>query len=234
MFFSMSLDGGPANNMSEKVITRLEKAERRFSSAKLWFATANNEPFVIGRVRDVTDFRILRPETVALEAVSNRAPCHPATFGAAPTRATSKKPRQDGEIVLLLPLAPNSNGPRWRRLLAEIELRVTRGANAIFCSSRMRLPRQRSRSTRTARSSPERAHGHADPIEGSKQRSVPLPLTACRAIQAYSQHGGGRFRLRTCSLAERGPLTDRGVRVRRESIGYHRGSKHLLRYNYGD
>jgi integrase/recombinase XerC len=186
-----------------------------------WFSTANGEPFRVGRatVRDVTDFKnhLRRTEGQAVATVNRCLVTLRKFFGwlveegriaANPVGPVKELRRQD--------LAPKGlERSEVRRLLREVELRQDVRANAIFSmflytgcrvgdlvglnlSDLMISERSGGAVFRTGK--------------GSKQRTVPLPLPARRAVQAYLET---RPPVQTERLfvGERGPLTDRGVRA---------------------
>ena len=71
--------------------------------------------------------------------------------------------------------------------------------------------------------------------KGGKQRSVPLPLPARRALQAYLETRPP-IQSSKVFVGERGPLGDRGVRAIVEKFGTICGidiHPHLLRHTFG-
>ena len=191
---------------------------RKFTA---WFATSNHEPFDVKRVtvRDVADFRDhLRRDRQQAVASVNRAIVSVRRYlgwllGQGVIEANPAAAVKELRRVALAP--KGLDRPQVRRLLREVELRGDVRATAIFsvllytgCRVsdlvQLELPdlmlEERS-GTVVFRFG-----------KGNKQRSVPLPLPARRALEAYL---GTRppIASRNVFVGERGPLTDRGVRA---------------------
>lgn len=186
-----------------------------------WFSEANREPFTVKRVtlRDVTDFRsYLHRERRQAVASVNRAlvsirrffdwlvRC--GTMQSNPAKAVKELRRQ--------PLAPKGlERAAVRRLLREIELREDVRAAAIFslllytgCRVsdlvNLELP-----DLMIGERSGSAVFRHG---KGNKQRTVPLPLPARKAVENYL---GIRppVELHSVFIGERGRITDCGVRA---------------------
>ena len=186
-----------------------------------WFVEANKEPFRVGRVttRDVTDFREhqRREKGLAVATVNRCLVMVRRFFGwlaeqghlpANPAKKVKELKRQT--------LAPKGlEQAQVRRLLREVELRQDVRANAVFhlllyTGCRVGdlvgldlgdlLLGERSGSAVFRQG------------KGGKQRSVPLPLPARRAMQVYLDIRPPVASNRVF-VGERGPLSDRGIRA---------------------
>jgi integrase/recombinase XerC len=186
-----------------------------------WFVEANREKFSLNRVttRDITDFRdYLRRDRGQAIATVNRALVIVRCFlewlteqGVVP--ANVAKPVKELRKQALAP--KGLDRPQVRRLLREVELRQDVRACAIFTLILYTGARvgdvvnlELSDLLLGERSgSAVLRHG-----KGGKQRTVPVPLPARRAIQAYLEARPPVASERVF-IGERGPLTDRGVRA---------------------
>lgn len=185
-----------------------------------WFTKANREPFRISRVtaRDVTDFRDhLRREQGQAVATVNRALVTVRRFFAwlIEQGELSSNPAKKVKELRRQPLAPKGlDRSQVRRLLREVELRGDVRANAIFglmlytgCRVGDLVGLELADLMLGERSGTVVfRHG-----KGNKQRSVPLPLPARRALQAYLE-SRPPIQSERVFVGERGPLTDRGIR----------------------
>lgn len=186
-----------------------------------WFTEANRESFTVTRVtlRDVTDFRsyLHRDQRQAVASVNRALVVIRRCFDwllqqghvtANPAKGVKELRRQ--------PLAPKGlDRADVRRLLREIELREDVRAAAIFslmlytgCRVSDLVNLELLDLLITDRSgSVVFRHG-----KGNKQRTVPLPLAARRAMQAYLETRPS-IDSPSVFVGERGPITDCGVRA---------------------
>jgi site-specific recombinase XerD len=207
-----------AHDFSKDTRRAFSQDVRKFAR---WFSTANNERLEISRIttRDITDFRDhLRRDLAQAVATVNRALVTLRRFfgwlveqGHLPSNPG--KPVKELRRQLLAPKGLERS--QVRRLLREIELRQDTRANAIFslmlytgCRVGDLVNLELDDLLLSDRSgSVVFRHG-----KGNKQRSVPLPLPARRALQGYLDT---RPLVQTHKLfvGERGALTDRGFRA---------------------
>lgn len=186
-----------------------------------WFTAANREPFTASRitVRDLTDFKDhLRREQKQAVATVNRCLvtlrrylrwlADQGHITANPAQAVKELHRQQ--------LAPKGlDRSQVRRLLRELELRQDTRASAIFhllLYTGCRVSDLVNLELADLMLS-ERTGTVAFRFgKGGKQRSVPLPLPARRAVQAYLDTRPPVDNPKVF-IGERGAITERGVRA---------------------
>lgn len=207
-----------AHDFSHHTLRAMAHDLRKFV---LWFTTANREPYRASRVtlRDITDFRDhLRREKSQAVATVNRCLvslrklfkwlAEQGHVAANPTTGVKELRRQM--------LAPKGlERAAVRNLLREVELRGDVRANAVF--SLMLFTGCRVSDVVNLELGDMMLSERTGTAvfrfgKGGKQRSVPLPLHARRALETYL---GSRPPVTSSKVfvGERGPITDRGIRA---------------------
>ena len=187
----------------------------------LWFSEVNREPFRVGRVtmRDVTDFRehLRRTKGQAVATVNRALVAVRRFFGWLTENGhIASNPAAGVKELRRVQLAPKGlQRDQVRRLLREVELRQDVRASAVFhllLYTGCRVGHLVNLKLADLMLS-ERAGTVVFQLgKGGKQRSVPFPLPARKSIQAYLDTRPP-VKEQNVFIGERGPLTDRGVRV---------------------
>ena len=185
-----------------------------------WFVQANKEPFRINRVTsgDVSSFRDhLRREQGQAVSTVNRALVTVRRFFAwlVEQGHLASNPAVKVKELRRQQLAPKGlDRSQVRKLLREVELRGDLRAAAIFHIFLFTGCRV---GDLVQLELPDLLIGERSGTvvfrlgKGGKQRSVPLPLPARKALQAYLE-SRPPVKSNLVFVGERGPLTDRGVR----------------------
>ena len=185
-----------------------------------WFVQTNKEPFRIGRVTtgDVSSFRDhLRREKGQAVATVNRAVVAVRRFFSWLMEAghLTTNPAKKVKELKRQALAPKGlDRSQVRRLLREAELRGDVRAAAIFnlfLYTGCRVADLVGLALGDVMLSDRSGTVVFKNGKGNKQRSVPLPLQARRALQTYLE-SRPPVQSDLVFVGERGPLTDRGVR----------------------
>jgi integrase/recombinase XerC len=213
--FSEYLDG---HDFAAETRRAVVQDMRKFGS---WFTSANKEPFQANRVtiRDVTDFKenLRREKGQAVATVNRALVTLRRYFGWLVEQGhVPANPARQVKELRRVQLAPKGlDRAAVRRLLREVELRGDLRAGAIFHLFLFTGCRV---SDLVNLELPDLALNERSGTvvfrfgKGGKQRSVPLPLPARRALQAYLETRPP-VQSEKVFVGDRGPLTARGVRA---------------------
>lgn len=186
-----------------------------------WFTEVNGERFEVGRVttRDITDFRsyLRKDQEQAVATINRNLVTLRRFFGWLLGQGTiTVNPAKTVKELKRQQLAPKGlERTEVRKLLREIELRNDIRAGAIFSVmlyTGCRVSDLVSIEMTDLCISERKGNITFRFGKGNKQRVVPLPLPARKALQVYLD-SRPPIRSDFVFVGERGPLTDKGVRA---------------------
>ena len=207
-----------------------------------WFTNANGEWFTADRTtqRDVIDFRqhLRRKEGQSISTVNRALVSLRKYFGF----LVEAGHVQANPVAGVKELRKQQSAPKGlqrslvRKLLREVEIRQDIRANAIF--HLMLFTGCRVSDTTNLELSDVVIQERSGSVtyrlgKGQKERTVPMPLSARKALQAYLDLRP-KCESEIVFQGKRGPLTDRGVRSLCDKYGSLLGFKlhpHLLRHS---
>ena len=208
-----------------------------------WFVNANNERFDPTRItlRDVADYRdhLARVRRQSVATV-NRALVSIRRFLGHLVRsgALPENPAESVRELRRVPTVPKGLSiAEIRRIMREVELRQDRRTAAVLALmvyGGLRVSDVVGLNVEDVTLGPRSGQTVCRHGKGNKQRTVPLPLEARRALTAYIE---SRPPVESSALVigERGPLTDDGVRAicsRYSAITGVKFSPHTLRHSF--
>lgn len=206
-----------------------------------WFTESNQERFSVGRVttRDITDFRnhLRREKQQAVSTVNRGLVTVRRFFGWLTDKGhVAANPGKPVKELRRQQLSPKGlERSQVRKLLREIELRQDIRANAVF--SMLLYTGCRVGDLVALELGDVMIGERSGSVvfrfgKGNKQRTVPLPLPARKAMQEYLD-SRPPVESQKVVIGERGPLTDRGIRAMCDKYSALIGTKvhpHLLRH----
>lgn len=227
------------HDFSPETVRALTQDVRRFAK---WFATSNAEPFRVGRVtvRDVTDFRRhMQDAGLAVSTINRCLVTVRRLFGWLVEQGhVATNPASKVKQLRKQRLAPKGlERSQVRRLLRETELRGDLRASAILhlmLFTGARVGDVVNLELHDLMLGERSGTANFRYGKGGKERSVPIPLPARRALEAYLE-SRPPMNSPKVFLGERGALTERGVRrlcSKYQAITGVKFSPHALRHTF--
>jgi len=228
-------------DVSEHTITALVQDIRKFSN---WFTTANQEPWEVGRVtvRDIADFReYLKSEKRQAVSTINRnlASIRKYFKWLSEIGHIEVNPTLDIKVLKKQQMAPQGlSRAEIRKLLREVELRGDIRSKAVFSIilyTGARLADIVNLEVSDLMLSERSGSCIFRNGKGNKQRSVPLPLQARKAVSDYLEVRPS-VSTQKLFIGERGALNSRGIQSifekYRAITGIENLHCHILRHSF--